>query len=99
MRLAHITLAAATVATALSFAVPSFAAVNFPDESRNGTTFDLGVDVSTVPLNARAVDSYIASLEPETQAAIMGGCHTYMDYPSSAKSLDTISFCRIAVGD
>jgi hypothetical protein len=90
--------ALAAIAVSLTLtAAPAFA-VNFPDQPRTGTTFDLGIDVSAVPLTTSAVDAYIASLPPETQAAVMGGCDTYMQYPTSAQDISTLSFCRIAVG-
>jgi hypothetical protein len=63
-----------------------------------GTTFDLGIDVSGVARTASAVDSYIASLEPETQAAIMGACDNYVQNPTSARDVSTLGFCQIAVG-
>ena len=99
MRLSEYRLAAPAVGLILGIAtaLPA-AALTYPDEPRSGINFDLGIDVSGVPLNARAVDGYIASLEPETQAAVVGACQTYMQYPESAKALETLSFCRIAVG-
>jgi hypothetical protein len=88
----------AAMAASLSLtAVPAFA-VNYPNQARNGTTFDLGIDVSAVPRTAKAVDAYVASLAPETQAAIMGACENYVQNPEGVQDISTLGFCQIAVG-
>ena len=60
--------------------------------------FDLGIDISSAGRTTASVQEYLASLPLETQRAIMNACEQYMVYPSSAQSIDTIPFCRVATG-
>jgi hypothetical protein len=98
MRMLAISVAAAATVLSLSAsALPASAAgVRYPDES--GTNFDLGVDVSQVPLTTQGVASYMASLAPETRSIIMTTCQNYVQNPIDARSLNTVDFCKVAVG-
>ena len=77
---------------------PARADFGSDDDTGWKARFDLGIDVGSVGRTTAAIQAYLASLAPETQRAIMNGCEHYMLYPSSAQSLDTLPFCRVAVG-
>jgi len=87
--------AAALMAAALSLASTGMPALAL---SRGGTMFDLGIDTSQVSLDRQDVGAYLASLEPETSQIIMSSCAHYLTTPLSARSQDTLDFCRVALG-
>jgi len=79
MRLLPYSVAAATLALALgASSLSAFAALG---PTRGQSEFDLGVDITDVPRDAKDVHAYMSSLEPETRAAIQGACATFMQYP------------------
>jgi hypothetical protein len=88
--------AAALVATVLSLAataIPASALVH------GNTTSDLGINTRGVPLNGPAVSAFLANLAPETTSIILSSCAHYVTTPNSARSQDTLDFCRVALGD
>jgi hypothetical protein len=88
--------AAMTVVTVL----PVLAAGQFDATTgtTNSTRFDLGVNVSGVDRTPEAVTAYLNSLPPEAKQSVMAACDNYMAHPGSAQAVETIAFCRIAVG-
>jgi hypothetical protein len=62
------------------------------------TTFDLGVDVTDVPLTPQGVRSFMATLTPEGQYIIQNTCRNYLGDPSQVRSSMTLPFCRVVVG-
>ena len=89
-----LTSTAALAALALSLTLAALPA----SAAGSDTTFDLGVNVNDVLPTTHGVDAYLAGLEPETQAAIMGACNTFMQNPTDARSDSTLAFCQVAVG-
>ena len=80
-------------------ALPASAAMHSPSNlGSKSTMFDLGINVGGVPLTAKAVAAFLASKSPETRAAIMGGCRTYVQHPEDVRSIRSLTFCEIAVG-
>jgi hypothetical protein len=100
MRVLTSTAALAAITIALAMTAPlATAATRTPvPDAASTTTFDLGVDVSDVAPTRADVHAYLAGLEPETQAAILGACGTFVANPTDAKSADTLAFCQVAVG-
>jgi len=91
-------LAAITLSLAITAPLASAATRTPVPDAASTTTFDLGVDVSDVAPTPADVHAYLAGLEPETQAAILGACGTFVANPTDAKSADTLAFCQVAVG-
>ena len=96
-----LTSTAATLAITLSVVgstMPASAAMRAAASTFGGdTTFDLGINVGGVALNAKAVAAFLKSKAPETRAAIMGGCETYVKHPEDVRSIRTLNFCELAV--
>jgi hypothetical protein len=91
---------AALMAGLATTAMPVSAATRTPAaESGGGTTFDLGLDVSGIVPTAQDVGTYMAGLDPSTQAAILGACNTFVQNPVDVRSIDTLPFCKVAVGN
>ena len=101
MRVLTSTAAIAALLAALAVtAMPVSAATRTPaGESGGGTTFDLGVDVSGIVPTGQDVGAYLAGLDPETQAAILGACGTFVQNPVDVRSIDTLAFCNVAVAN
>ena len=102
MHLPGISLIAPALAAVLTATtvVPVFAAgqLDMTTGSANSTRFDLGVNVSGVERTPESVAAYLNGLPPETKRAVMAACDNYMRYPGSAEAVETVAFCRIAVG-
>jgi hypothetical protein len=97
LRKTSLLLAAALTATTV---VPALAAGQFDATtgSTNSTRFDLGINVGNVDRTPEAVTAYLNGLPPESKRAVMAACDNYMAYPGSAEAVETIAFCRLAVG-
>jgi hypothetical protein len=64
---------------------------------RQGTLFDLGVDVSNVPLTKTAVNQFLTTLGPDGQRIMVTTCQNYLGNPSQVVSGRTIAFCRVVL--
>ena len=74
----------------------TFACRDFgPFSDRNNTNFDLGIDVSNVPMTPAGVNQVMASLSPEGQTIMLHTCQNYLGYPSQVRSPRTIEFCHV----
>jgi hypothetical protein len=69
-----------------------------PFSDRNNTNFDLGVDVSNVPLTRAGLGQFLATLSPEGQTIMFRTCQNYLGNPSQVQSPRTIEFCRALLG-
>ena len=67
-------------------------------DRRPSTMFDLGVDVSSVPLTRQDVNEFIRTLSTEGQGIILKTCENYVRYPSQVQSRRTIAFCQVLLG-
>ena len=70
----------------------------FDNDRRGDTNFDLGIDVSNVPLTRQGVSQFMATLSPEGQHIMLRTCQNYLGYPSQVQSYRTIQFCRVLLG-
>lgn len=70
----------------------------FGNNRRDDTNFDLGIDVSNVPLTRPGVSQFMASLSPEGQHIMLRTCQNYLGNPSQVQSPRTIQFCRALLG-
>ena len=61
------------------------------------TTFDLGVDVSNVPLTRQGVGQFLQTLTPEGQSIIASTCRNYLGDPSQVRTRRTLDFCQVVV--
>ena len=110
----HLVLAAAAIAvipalTALDPA-PASASASFcfgnrfacrdvdPFSDRDNTNFDLGVDVSNVPLTRAGLTQFLATLSPQGQTIMFRTCQNYLGDPRQVRSPRTIEFCRALLG-
>jgi hypothetical protein len=64
---------------------------------RQGTLFDLGVDVSNVPLTRADVGQFLATLSPDGQRIMLKTCQNYLGDPRQVTSVRTIEFCRVVL--
>ncbi len=88
---------AAVAAVAMSLALPAFAAIgDSPDSS--DTSFDLGINVSSVPATPAATKAFVQAMSPEERQGIIGGCQNYVKHPEAAQSPETLPFCQALVG-
>jgi hypothetical protein len=69
-----------------------------PFSDRNNTNFDLGIDVSNVPMTRAGVNQVMASLSPQGQTIMLHTCQNYLGYPSQVRSPRTIEFCHVLLG-
>src|SRR3954470_2142266 len=56
-----------------------------PFSDRNNTNFDLGVDVSNVPLTRAGLGQFLATLSPEGQTIMFRTCQNYLGNPSQVQ--------------
>jgi hypothetical protein len=81
----------AAIAAALVLgANPAWA--NTTDDQSN---FDLGVDVTSVPLDRPDVAAFLATLSPEGQSIMQTTCQHYLSDPGDAESPSTVPFCHV----
>lgn len=67
-----------------------------PDANPYATTmFDLGVDVSDVPLTRQGVNQFLAGLSPEGQQIMFATCQNYLGDPSQVRTPTTLAFCHV----
>jgi hypothetical protein len=92
----------AVAAAGTAFAAPAFTPrLHFPEAQPNPyatTTFDLGVDVSDVPLTRQGVNQFLQTLTPEGQEIMQATCRNYVGDPIQVRSQMTISFCQVLLG-
>src|ERR1019366_4337622 len=62
------------------------------------TTFELGVDVSDVPLTRQGVNQFLQTLTPEGQEIMQATCRNYVGDPVQVRSQMTNSFCQVLLG-
>jgi hypothetical protein len=67
------------------------------NSDRQGTLFDLGVDVSNVPLTRTDVNRFLVTLGPDGQRIMVTTCRNYLGNPSQVVSGRTIEFCRVVL--
>jgi hypothetical protein len=59
--------------------------------------FDLGIDISNVVPTAAAVRDFLSTLSPDSRDAIIRQCQAFLANPGTAKAMETLIFCSIAV--
>jgi hypothetical protein len=69
-----------------------------PFDERSNTNFDLGIDVSNVPLDRQGVAQFMATLSPEGQHIMLTTCQNYLHDPRQVQSYRTIQFCHVLLG-
>jgi hypothetical protein len=95
-----LTYSAALAGMALSLAITAAPASAAPVQLiSDSTNFDLGTDVSGIPLDAPDVNAYVAGLAPETRVVIQDSCANYLRNPADTRSPNTLPFCQIVVAD
>lgn len=69
------------------------------DSGVNDTTgmSAIGVDISNAGTTPAQIHQFIASLAPETQKAVLGGCQTVASYPAGIAP-NVVLFCDNALG-
>ncbi len=83
----------ALAAAALSVAVPAMSLADISADVRH----DLGFDVTSIPSNPVAVRQFMATLPPQGQRAVIGGCQNYLQHPQDVTTPATIPFCQTLI--
>ncbi len=86
-----------SVATLLGAASPVLAdeMSTGPDDSTGMSS--LGIDISGVGGSQQAVGNFLASLSPDAQRGVLGGCQTAVGSGGSGYSPAVVGFCQTAL--